>query len=371
MIYFLVNNNFHLIDAEKHLVELDNYPCGLIKIPHQLTLKPSELFKQQFEFPQLISRLKDHFKIFRILSILKSIRIKLKNINKGDVLIIYTEYEYLNHYVVKLFKKKGARIVIIEEGIPTYISFTTIPEPIKELKKKVLIYYLKIIIGIRKSTIVNINGIASSRMSDNQFEKILLYSDLKINRKIPMGLLQTKKITFDNLDDNTVLYLNENIYDLHCTMEKYLEIIEIILENLTQQFEKVYFKFHPREKEFGVSECKKIINNYPKVSIIEEKTPVELMIEIIGAKSVVSFGAQTLLYLSNSNCKCIYIMHLFPELLKDKEISNMKTIIDKMSYTFLSNWDNIRNPLVGFKPQNQSRRYKLKTHLNNFINTNQ
>jgi hypothetical protein len=368
MIYFLVNNNFHLIDAEKQLEELDDYPCGLIKIPHQLTLTPSEKFKLQFEFPKLISRLKDHFKFFHILSILKSIRIQLNNIQKDDVLIIYTEYEYLNHFVVKLFKQKNAKIILIEEGIPTYISFSSTPKPVEGIKKRLLIYYLKFILGIPKTTIVNINGLASTRMSDNQFDKVLLYSDLAIKRNIPVGLLQTKEFTFHNLNEKTVIYLNENIYDLHISMEKYLEILDNILLNLSKQFQKIYFKFHPREKEFGRNEAKKIIYNYPTVSIITDNAPVELMIQDIGAKTIVSFGAQTLLYLSNSNCRCIYIMHLFPELLKDKEINNMKTIVAKMDYVFISNWSDIQKTEVGFKNQTQVQRFSLKTHLKNLFN---
>jgi hypothetical protein len=61
MIYFLVNNNFHLIDAEKHFDGIKNHEIGLIKIPHQLTIAPSKKYNVEIEYPRLINKLKDHF----------------------------------------------------------------------------------------------------------------------------------------------------------------------------------------------------------------------------------------------------------------------------------------------------------------------
>jgi TusA-related sulfurtransferase len=358
MIYFLVNNNFHLIDAEKHFDGIKNHEIGLIKIPHQLTIAPSKKYNVEIEYPRLINKLKDHFYFLRIFRLHRKIKKELKNIQETDVLLFYTEYEYLTHYIVKIFKQKKAKVLLIEEGFPTYLAFASETNSSIGLKKKILDKYLKYILGYRNSKIVSANGFIYTQLEDNQIDLLLLYTNLNIKRNVLTDQLTTDKIEFKNLKENTALFLNEWIYDHYISMDQYLFIIDDIFLNLSENFDEIYFKFHPREKDEKKKQILTVLEKYPKTKIIVDNSPVELMIEKIGAKFIISFAAQTVLYLSNSNCIALYIMQLYPELMKDAEITKIKSIIDEMDYVFMSDWSEIKNGQVGFKE---------KTYLSNTL----
>lgn len=349
MVYFLINNNFHLIDAEKHFDGIKNDEIGLIKIPHQLTIVPSKKYNVEIEYPRLINKLKDHFHLLRIFRLHKKIKKELNNIQETDVLLFYTEYEYLTHYIVKIFKQKKAKVLLIEEGFPTYLAFASETNSSIGLKKKILEKYLKYILGYRKTKIVSANGFIYTQLEDSQIDHLLLYTNLKIKRNVLTDQLSTDKIEFKNLKENTALFLNEWIYDHYVSMEQYLSIMDDIFLNLSQNFDQIYFKFHPREKEDKRAQILSVLEKYPKTKIITDNNPVELMIEKIGAKFIFSFAAQTVLYLSNSNCIALYIMQLYPELMKDSEIAKIKSIIDEMDYVFMNDWSELKNGKVGFK----------------------
>lgn len=363
MIYFLVNNNFHLIDAEQHLKDLQDYKTGLIKIPHKLTILPKHSFEVEMEFPKLISRLKDHLNLLKIFTIHRKIKNQLKNINSTDTLVFYTEYEYLTHYIVKLFKRKNAQVILIEEGFPTYLTFSTLPDSKLTMKKKLLSYYLRYILGYRTTKIVSINNNSDTQIQDKQIDKLLLYTDLTVKRDVASSLLPTPQKVFDHLDDNTILYLNEGIYLLYVSIDEYKQIIDDILQNLSINFENVYFKFHPREMEDAKEMISSIIKKYPNVKIVEDNAPVELMITEIGAKYVTSFLAQTQLFLSNSNCISLYLFHLYPELMRHPVYQTVKNVIDQMNYTFMSDWSQIKNPKIGFSKINDSKTNPLKYYI--------
>ena len=363
MIYFLINNNFHLIDIQKHIKELSNQSIGLIKIPHTLTIESNYSFDREFEFPPLIRRLKDHFSFLKIFKLHQNIKKSLRDITSSDILIFYTEYEYLNHYVIRLFKKKHAKVILIEEGFPTYISFASTPDSQLSFKKKGLNFFLQYILGYSKTKIVSVNHLPKTQIEDNQIDKLLLYTDIKIKRKVKTGLLSTQNIEFNNLNENTILFLNEALYGHYMPMEEYLLIIDDIFKNLSLYFETIFFKFHPREDEESKKIIRIVLNKYPNVKIINENKPVELMIEEIDAKYVTSFLSQTILYLSNSNCISFYIFNLYPALMEHPEFITVKKIIDEMNYKFMNDWSTVKNGNQGFFKSKSNHTNTLKFYL--------
>jgi hypothetical protein len=357
MLYFLVNNNFHLIDAEEHLKVLKKFKTTLIKIPHQLTISSTYSFDLVVEFPVLIRKPKDYLNLPRIFKLHREIDNLFKDVKSVDTLIFYTEYELLSHYIVTLFKKKGAKVVLIEEGIPTYLTFTGKYDLSPSLKQKLLGYYLRYVLGYSNSKMVRIDGWPVNILADSQIDQLLLYTDIKIRRNVPTALLELKKIDFKQLNSNTALFLNEPMYKYFANFFEYLTIVEDILGNLSLKFEKVYFKFHPRETIEARNDIKKTIEKYPKVSVIDDNQPVEFMIESIGAKYVVSFAAQTLLYLSNSNCVVLYVFHIYPKLMSAPTFVRLKNVIDNMSYIFMNNWSEIETETLGFMGSDKSNKH--------------
>jgi hypothetical protein len=353
MIYFLVNNNFQLLDVETHLAELKNDDISLIKIPHNLTISLNYKFKEIYEFPRLINKLVDHFKLPQIISIHSKIKNNLKEISEKDTLIFYTEYEYLNHYVVNIFKEKKAKVILIDEGFATYLSYSILENSNLGLKKKILNLYLKSILGYKNTKIVSLGQTTKTHLTDSQIDLLLLYNPLNLVRKVKTNHLKTDDRNFIGLKSNTALFLNERMYDYYVTMYEYLNIMNDILLNLSNNFETVYFKFHPRETDFEKNKIKSVIEKHPKVKIIEDNNPVELLIEKIEAKYIVSFFAQTLLYLSNSNCTPIYTIQMYPQLMKNESLKVVNSILENMGYISLNNWSEIKNENIGFTQKNK------------------
>ncbi len=364
MLYFLVNNNFHLIDADKHLVELKEYETSLIKIPHQLTISSNHSFNGEVEFPVLIARLKDYFNLPRIFKLHRKIKKTFKEVKSTDTLIFYTEFELLTHYIVTHFKKRKAKVILMEEGIPTYLTFTGSLDSSIPLKKKLLGYYVKYMLGYFHSKTVGLNNRPINVLSDNQIDQLLLYTNIKVRRNVPVALLESEKLAFKQLNNHTVLFLNEAMYKHYIDFNSYLTIIDDILANLSLKFQNVYFKFHPRETDEFKNEIRIIIKKHHKVSVVEDNQPVELMVEKIGAKYVTSFAAQTLLYLSNSNCIVLYLFHLYPKLMENTTLIQLKNVIDNMNYVSLNDWSEIESKTLGFTDSANSNKYKsLKEYL--------
>ena len=191
----------------------------------------------------------------------------------------------------------------------------------------------------------------------------MLYNDIQIHRNVKSGLLPTKSFNYTNLEINTALFLNEGIYENYITEENYLVIIDEILKNLSANFEKVHFKFHPRETEEAREKTKIIIKKYKNISIVLDNNPVELMIDKLGASYIFSFGSQTLLYLASSNCHPVYIFHLFPDIMKFPAFLMFKTVLESMNYQFMENWSEIKNSNNGFKINSSINPNTLKQHI--------
>ena len=122
MIYFLVNNNFHLYDVKLHISNFKKQQdFSLIQIPHTLNPQKEDAnFKKIFTY-QTPFQGKKKINFLYIHRLHNKIKSDLQNISEKDFLFFYTEYECLNHYIVKLFKEKGAKTFLIDQGIATYI----------------------------------------------------------------------------------------------------------------------------------------------------------------------------------------------------------------------------------------------------------
>jgi hypothetical protein len=363
MIYFLINNNIHLIDAEEHLKNLEGFKIGLIKIPHKLTIDHTYVFDFEFEYPYLIRSRKDFFDIRRIKSIHRKIRNDFVNVDNRDTLIFYTEFEYLNHYVIKLFKDRNAQIIMLDEGFATYESLLNRSGPKISLKEKLLQYYFNYVLRYTYTSVVIVNNIARPRIADTYIDKVLLYNKVNVERDLQTYLLNKKQYSYKCLDENKVIFLNERMYDYYMHMDEYLNILADILFNLSDQFKIVYFKFHPREGQEQKEIILKIIEKFERVTILNDESPVELIIDKIGTKYIASFFAQILLNHSNSNCVVLYLFHKYPQIMRNPIFGNLKRLLDKLDYSFFNKWSDIKSNGIGFSKANFAENNRLPLNM--------
>ncbi len=212
MLYFLIHNNIHLIDAEEHLENLNGYETSLIKIPHRLTIKPSNLFNTVFEYPILFRRRRDYVNIKRIKSIHNKIQKDFTAVSSNDILIFYTEFELLSHHIIDLFKKKKATIIMIDEGFPTYQSLLNYHSELSIIDK-ILAYHLKYVLGYANTIITKLNNVIHFRLKDEMIDQVLLYNRVNVQRNLKCNLLKCKTYIYENIDEGKIVFLNEPFYD--------------------------------------------------------------------------------------------------------------------------------------------------------------
>jgi len=347
-----------MIDVYEHCADLKEYEKSLIQIPHTLeSIGKNENFKNIFTFETPFKGLKNFFNIFKVKKIEKKIQKKL-DINENDILFVYTEYEILNQYIISLFKKRGAKVYVIEDGgFPTYLTYGVKTDNNLPLKKKVKLFYTKFILGYSFVEYLYYNNLVFPQINEKYIDGVLLYLNVSIVRNIKKYLIQknTKQLY---LDSNKAIFLNEKMYDYYCTSKEYENILEDILWNLSKKFKKVYFKFHPRETKKSKEWQLKIISKFNNVEIIQESQPIEQLLEQYNSKYVFSFLSAALLNVNAMGAIPVYVYHQYEDILKNSVFKQIELILRNTNYKFLSSYNNFEN--IGFQSNKKSNK-KLNT----------
>lgn len=362
MIYFLINNNYHFVDVNKHLDNLKDFDKSLIQIPHTLELvKEDKNFKNIYTFYSPFLGVKNFFNYFKIKQTHNCIKNKLR-INKNDMLFVYSEYEYLNQYIINFFKRNNARVYILDENsLSTYLIHQVCSDKTLPLKKRIMYLWIKYIIKYNYTKYIFYNNIVFPQVKDEFIDGILLYNDVKIKRNITKYLIK-KDFNKLILDDNKALFLNEKMYDYYCTKLEHLRILDDILNNLSQNFDIVYFKFHPRENELDKEWQYKVIEKYKNIKIIKDNSPIENIIGEYSARYIFSFFAVALLNLKDLGAIPIYLFHLYDEIMKNNAFKEHYSTLLTLNYQFLKDYSISNFDSVGFN------NYSQNDTLEEFIN---
>ena len=369
MIYFLVNNNYHMLDVFEHCKNIKKYDKSLIQVPHTLSvLESDENFTNVLTYNTPFSDIKSYLNIFRIRKTESLIK-KTLIVNPNDILFVYTEYEVLNQYIINIFKKAGAKVYVIEDGgLPTYLTYGVRNDSALPFKQKIKIFCLKHILGYRFVEYLYYNKIVFPQINEKYIDGVILYLDVNIIRNIKKYVIKknTKKL---KLDTNKAVYLNEKMYTAYCSLEEYIQILDNILLNMSQKFEKVYFKFHPRETEENKRLQIEIILRYKNVIIIQENTPIENLLEKYDARYVFSFMSAALLNVNSLGAIPVYIYHLYNKMSENNVFKQIDLILKQASYKFLDSYKNIGE--VGFTSTlNDCKHENLNHLLERLINEN-
>lgn len=362
MIYFLVNNNYHMLDVNEHCKELVEYKKSLIQIPHTLDIITSnESFVNILTYETTFTGILNFFNIYKVKEKEREIK-KSLNITSDDILFVYTEYEVLNQYIIYLFKKANAKVYIIEDGgFPTYLTFSVKNDDKLSFKQSVKKIYLNYFLGYDFVEFLKYNNIVFPLINEKFIDGVLLYLDVDIIRNIKKFIISKNQNKL-SLDDDIAIFLNEDMYSHYCTKEEYIKILENILLNMSKKFKKVYFKFHPRETAENKQWQLKVINQLSKITVIEENMPVEILLEKYNAKYIFSFLSAALLNVNAMGVVPIYIYHLYPDISNNSVFKYISLILNKANYKFMKADFNINN--VGFKTDIKNSSTFM---LNNFI----
>lgn len=344
MVYFLVNNTYHLVDLEKHLPSLGVFPIGVIQVPH--TLDASVVTRLGLEstlLPALSTGRLSDLAPWRILSVRRAVRSKM-HVAPNDSLVMYSEYDITNHILAEHFFRQGAKIYLLEEGLATYLESGFHHTDFTSRRRRILYWFVRLFAGLRHSRLSHSDTFSAMFLKDEVFKSALLYLDFPLLRKIDRVLVKKDYEKVGDLDKQSVIFLNEDNYVLYESRASYLAGLNNLMRYLSSAFKVVYFKFHPREYQQNpetVVQIRKVLADYTNISIIESKYPIEGLISQYRAGYVVSYMSIGLINLAYYGLEPIFVHTLFPKLKEHRDFRRITAVLERLNYNFIQKFEQL------------------------------
>lgn len=340
---------------------LSDDDVGLIQVPHKLDIIAKDFAFSKIEvFDRLLRFGRDHFNFIRAKKKRSAVQSTFR-VTRDDVLFVYTEYELMNQCIIEHFKDSGAQVYLIEDGgFATYITCALVSDAKLPFREQIKLFLIKMVLGYKKTKFIYLNNMSFPQIADNYIDGVILYRDVEITRnmnKIVIGK-HVKQVSCSN--ENSVLFLNEKMYDYYMSFDEYLIILKDILTNLSKCYAKVYFKFHPRENLERQRQILPMINNIVGLEVIEDETAIENIITKVNVKNIASFFSAALLNLYDAGLTPIYVFHKYDVLMKQNMFINVKKILMDLGYNFFINWEDLGPDFVGFNSKYVSAKMNIK-----------
>lgn len=350
MIYFLVNNDYHLLDAERHALELvaQGKVVTLIRVPHALERPTDESLFQAEAVRTFDSPVKGRNWMHawpRYWATALHIQ-RTVHPTRDDVLVLYTEFELVNHLLINRFKAIGARVLHLEDGgVGTYLPFSRhASEPLTR-KERLIALMTRALPGLNDTRFHKMNGIVFPWRPDNCFDCLCVYRQVEISRAIPVRLIEGNLLQPPKrLHAGRVLFLNERVYDYYQDAPHYFAGLELILDSLSIGYDEVFFKFHPRETgDWRARILTLLERKYPQIRVIAEQAPVEDLLNTYGPEALASYFATTLLNLEGTDIQPLYLYHLLEDMAQQPMLGQLTHLLTQWRYRFVENWSNVRS----------------------------
>lgn len=320
MIYFLVNNDYHLNLDLKLAKQLTGHELGLIQVPYSLdAVTKSDVFSKIYLYPQRLI-----FSWYRILLRPQELLNIFKNVDNDlaigpeDILLVHTELDMLNQYIIQKFYNAKARIYLVEDGTATMCYFSTPPQkaPVADNLRALI---LRKLYGFKHTKIKRYGIEILPVMDDRLFNGIILNFGDKIARNIPLHKLALSDEPIAIKYTDGAIFFNQALYFWFCTEDQYISYVDNLLVKISQNFTPFYFKFHPSETEKVRQALTDLINNQHKnISIISENDIAENLIVKYPVKYAITFNSTAVFNLMNRGIEPIFLNHIFDETYTDK-----------------------------------------------------
>lgn len=318
MIYFLVNNDYHIHLDVKLAIQLPNIELGLIQVPYSLNVvNESDLFSKVYHYPdRLIASLKNillNSKKFK--SVLKKVDNELIP-KSNDVLLVHTEMDLLNQYIIQKFHKVRAKIFLLEDGTASMCYYNMQTSKVS-IKDNIRCVFLKYFYNFKYLEIKKYGVETLPVMNDTVFDGVIVNYGDKINRNIPLYNLAFSEDPIKNINEKGTIFFSQPQYFWFITEEEYIKYINDLL-SISKSFSPFYFKFHPSDKDdVKQSICELIKNKYPNVEIIFENDIAENIIAKYPVKYAITFNSTAAFNLMGRGIVPIFLNDMFNELYPD------------------------------------------------------
>ena len=352
MIYFLVNNNYHIQDLKRYFNKSILDSSTFISIPVNLNI--SHIPGKVIEFPVFSFR-ESIRNIFEGLSKIKKIN---KNINplENDVLIVFSEIELSNQVVIEKFFNSRCKIYLIEDGTATPVLFNLNLDK-KDVVSITIKFILKNIFGFKYIRVCHEGeNYMFYHMSDKIFNGVILFSDYEIKRNIKKYIIkEIESVHRFPSNTNNCVFFYQHLHKAYLSFDEFLVIIVEITSRLSSSFETVYFKFHPNEQVYYIDKIKLILSDFKNVIIFEDKHNESIL--NLNISYGVSFTSTALREFEYYGLKPIYLFNLYPMSLSINMHEKFTNYLICRGYVFLESLDCLDtylNKNVFFKDKIQS-----------------
>ena len=320
MIYVLVNNDYQLTDA---LENLGQDHVFYIAVSHRLDEKDFSdrvgangiyLNAPNGSFQSIIWP-------FGFGVSIKCVSGVLGKVSKDDVLVFYTEYEKLNHWIVNYFRRRGGGVYLLEDGgFATYVQCGIEIQRNKDVNFSLAVrnWMYSWLYGMRYSLEYRLEGKRFGRVDDRLIDAIMVYRNTESNRDIEMIQVRSPKAgrvgygqKYYANDCDVAVYLNQEIYFSYTNWADYFNYLNKALSYILCRHGCVMFRFHPREGfgarikiknwiqslgmegvrfEDSASEAESIYANSSIGAVYSHSSSASFSAEQMGLKSYFMFG---------------------------------------------------------------------------------
>ena len=325
MIYYVINNDFHIENIRSHIQIFGIKEYTIIRIPHSLQNVATNFAKNiiTIETP-----FRERNKFWNPFNFYKAKRnINKISFTKNDKVIFLTEYDPLNQYIVFLAKNQGATIHLLEEGISFYAIYLHDNKSTKSIKYLLKLFYLRYVIGFYFFKYIEIGSQIFPQMKDEYIDKILVYFDVESSRNIKVEIIQNNIPLYNSLDKNSVVFLSQPLYDSYISIDCYLDAVTTQLRCLENIYLKVYFKFHPRDTLLFKENIRNILSE--NIIFIENQTLEDFFLEYKPSVAF-SFFSDALFKLKQKGVKVRFLYKKIPELAREQNLINIEEIVKRL-----------------------------------------
>jgi len=347
LIFFLVNNDYQLFDARHHARELSaaHLDSSLIEVPHALReTDRGRGFASVTTFP---SPLRSHGWIGAWLRYFPAARRVARELRPTDrdVLFFYTEFDLVNHFIVRRFKRARARVFLLEDGgVGTYLPFSIEGNEALDRKQRIVAAMTRRLPGLRRTRFHKVNGVVFPWLPDASIDAVCLYRPLSIVRALPVQVLRRPSREAIVAKAGRVVFLNERMYDDYQSDEQYLEGLALILDRLVAGFPEVLFKFHPRETgEWRQRIRATIASRFPAVQLIESERPIEVLLAEQRPEVLASYFSTTLLNLAGTGIEPMFLFQMLPDLANQRLFVQLAQLLSQWNCRLVRHWDEVRS----------------------------
>lgn len=342
MIYFLINNDYHLDLDLKLIQQLDSKEIGLIQVPQRLdVITKSEYFSKIISINEIDTSLK------RLIINFNNNKKKLKyidkkiSIKKEDILLVHTDMIFVNQYIISKFFDVKAKIFMVEDGTAT-IAYNPIENLKISWKDIIRGSILKYLYRFRFFYIKNFGSEVLPIMDDFIFKGVILRFGNSIKRNIPVFKINTIQEINIIKEENGAIFFNQPLYNFFLTEDDYLFFLQKTFP-CSNSFTHFYFKFHPSDNESFKEKCLIMLNKFfPNIIIVLENMTAEKIIYKYPVKYTLTINSTASLNLIDLGFVPIFLNNIFKNKFPDLSFDLFDNLLDSMEFNYPLNIDDIK-----------------------------